>query len=377
MNKFTSGAAFPDLSPTINNFTDNLVRLKVHQDNVDFRARQMEARQPILDAQVAEAQMKMEKMERDRAQAQQPVDLTVHPMMLSMPEETRPQILDFFRQNGLVNERGIGTMEGLTRGVGMIENSKPLFESFMGPVVQAKKNTVIKAFDALTKAQESGDPKKIQNAQAEFERVNMQYQSSVGSFDKHLETLSKHQQAMELEELKNEGRVDLLNQRLDMQGKLQDERLQSQRELRLMSAARGRGGAGDKEINQAVSKIRQFQKSNLTGKIKDFERKRDNALKKKKDVEADGWQMNIDRFQAEYDKSENTINQLLNGEISPGEIQWGGGRQVEQPARQPQQQAQPSGMNTLPPASQHSGRTIRDSKTGIRYKSNGKSWVRQ
>lgn len=340
MNKFTSGAAFPDLSPTINNFTDNLVRLKVHQDNVDFRARQMEARQPILDAQVAEAQMKMEKMERDRAQAQQPVDLTVHPMMLSMPEETRPQILDFFRQNGLVNERGIGTMEGLTRGVGMIENSKPLFESFMGPVVQAKKNTVIKAFDALTKAQESGDPKKIQTAQAEFERVNMQYQSSVGSFDKHLETLSKHQQAMELEELKNEGRVDLLNQRLDMQGKLQDERLQSQRELRLMSAARGRGGAGDKEINQAVSKIRQFQKSNLTGKIKDFERKRDNALKKKKDVEADGWQMNIDRFQAEYDKSENTINQLLNGEISPGEIQWGGGRQVEQPARQPQRQPQ-------------------------------------
>lgn len=368
MNKFTSGAAFPDLSPTINNFADNLVRLKMHQDNVDFRARQMEAQQPILDAQVAEAKMKMEKMERERAQAQQPVDLTVHPMMLSMPEETRPQILDFFRQNGLVNERGIGTMEGLARGVGMIENSKPLFESFMGPVVQAKKNTVIKAFDALTKAQESGDPKKIQTAQAEFERVNMQYQTAAGNFDKHLDTLSKHQQAMELEKAKTINDLQEINART--QGRIAVE--QNKR-----FAPRGGGGAGDKEINQAVSKIRQFQKSNLTGKIKDFEKKRDEALKKKKTVEADGWQMNIDRFQAEYDKSENTINQLLNGEISPGEIQWGGGRQPAQPARQPQQQAQPSGMNTLPPASQHSGRTIRDNKTGIRYKSNGKSWVRQ
>ncbi|MFA7462954.1 MAG: hypothetical protein WCY59_07420 [Anaerovoracaceae bacterium] len=235
MNKFTSGAAFPDLSPTINNFADNLVRLKMHQDNVDYRARQMEAQQPILDAQVAEAKMKMEKMERERAQAQQPVDLTVHPMRLAMPEETRPQILDFFRQNGLVNERGIGTMEGLARGVGMIENSKPLFESFMGPVVQAKKNSVIKAFDALTKAQESGDPKKIQTAQAEFERVNMQYQTAAGNFDKHLDTLSKHQQAMELEKAKTINDLQEINART--QGRIAVE--QNKR-----FAPRGGGSAG-------------------------------------------------------------------------------------------------------------------------------------
>jgi hypothetical protein len=37
---------------------------------------------------------------------------------------------------------------------------------------------------------------------------------------------------------------------------------------------------------------------------------------------------------------------------------------------------QPAGMDSMPPPSEHVGRTIRDSATGVRYRSDGRSWVR-
>jgi hypothetical protein len=36
-NPYSTGAAFPDMSPTINSFVDNLVRLKTHQEDIDMR----------------------------------------------------------------------------------------------------------------------------------------------------------------------------------------------------------------------------------------------------------------------------------------------------------------------------------------------------
>ena len=41
-NPYSSGAAFPNLSPQIMNFTDNLVRLKTHQEDIDMRGRQLQ-----------------------------------------------------------------------------------------------------------------------------------------------------------------------------------------------------------------------------------------------------------------------------------------------------------------------------------------------
>lgn len=41
-NPYSAGAAFPDMSPTINNFVDNLVRLKTHQEDIDQRGRQLQ-----------------------------------------------------------------------------------------------------------------------------------------------------------------------------------------------------------------------------------------------------------------------------------------------------------------------------------------------
>ncbi|MFH2076842.1 MAG: hypothetical protein ABIJ57_16140 [Pseudomonadota bacterium] len=41
-NPYSSGGAFPDLSPTINNFVDNLVRLKTHQDDIDMKGRALQ-----------------------------------------------------------------------------------------------------------------------------------------------------------------------------------------------------------------------------------------------------------------------------------------------------------------------------------------------
>jgi hypothetical protein len=36
----------------------------------------------------------------------------------------------------------------------------------------------------------------------------------------------------------------------------------------------------------------------------------------------------------------------------------------------------PAGMDSMPPPAEHTGRTIRDSSTGVRYRSDGRSWVR-
>jgi len=41
-NPYSSGAAFPNLSPQIMNFTDNLVRLKTHQEDIDMRGRALQ-----------------------------------------------------------------------------------------------------------------------------------------------------------------------------------------------------------------------------------------------------------------------------------------------------------------------------------------------
>jgi len=41
-NPYRSGASFPNLGPSIDNFTNNLVRLKMNQQDVDFRGRQLQ-----------------------------------------------------------------------------------------------------------------------------------------------------------------------------------------------------------------------------------------------------------------------------------------------------------------------------------------------
>jgi hypothetical protein len=41
-NPYSTGSYIPDLSPTINSFVDNLVRLKTHQEDIDMRGRQLQ-----------------------------------------------------------------------------------------------------------------------------------------------------------------------------------------------------------------------------------------------------------------------------------------------------------------------------------------------
>ena len=41
-NPYSSGSWFPDMSPTINNFVDNLTRLKMHQGDIDMRGRALQ-----------------------------------------------------------------------------------------------------------------------------------------------------------------------------------------------------------------------------------------------------------------------------------------------------------------------------------------------
>lgn len=46
------------------------------------------------------------------------------------------------------------------------------------------------------------------------------------------------------------------------------------------------------------------------------------------------------------------------------------------PAAAPQAESKPAGMDNMPPPTEHTGRIIRDSATGLRYRSDGQRWVR-
>lgn len=129
------------------------------------------------------------------------VDITAHPMFLSLPDEVKPKALDWFASQGVTDPQGRGQVGQIMEGVKQIEGSKQLFNEFMGPVLEQKKAGVIQAYGVYRDALAKGDQKKAGEALANFKKVSMEYQASAGKFSEHLTNLDKNE--MELQKAGN------------------------------------------------------------------------------------------------------------------------------------------------------------------------------
>jgi len=194
-NQYSTGSYIPDMSPTINSFVDNLVKLKMHQDDVDMQGRQLQQKQELIDIQKAESNLALGNAQKEKANREKPLDMTVHPLFLSLPDESKEQALNFMVTNGFTDERGIGTTENIMRGLDIVEKTKPVFQTIMGPVIKAKQANVTTAWGELQSAQEKGDPKKMQEAKAKFDQAFLTYGDALGKYDTHLKVLTDREAA--------------------------------------------------------------------------------------------------------------------------------------------------------------------------------------
>ena len=116
-----------------------------------------------------------------------PMDITVHPMYLALPEAQRPEVLKYFQSTGAVDERGVGESGRIMNEVDKIEKSEPLFKQFMTPTLEAQKKKIT---DLYEKIQKNPDDEKLQKEyQAEFNK----YQMATGEFTKHISKLQEIQ----------------------------------------------------------------------------------------------------------------------------------------------------------------------------------------
>lgn len=166
---------------------DSAARLKIAEDQAKI--------------QNAQQNIALEEAQKKQAADNRVVDLTTHPAFLSLPEAQRPEVLKFFSNNGMTDATGRGTARGLREGAQMIESSVPLFQKFMGPVVQAKQAEVLNAWSEFQQAQATGDPKKVEAARVRFDQLNGQYHQSLGKFDEHLKNLTDQEQAKKLKQM--------------------------------------------------------------------------------------------------------------------------------------------------------------------------------
>lgn len=92
------------------------------------------------------------------------------------------------------------------------------------------------------------------------------------------------------------------------------------------------GGSSDKAVTQTVNKIRAWQREHYAKRI--------NQLQQKMWLTPEE-QAELDDYRNQSEIADNTINSLLNGEITPKEVRWGGGKKKtiqaqQQPATQKQ-----------------------------------------
>ena len=166
------------------------------QDNLDainvaHQTQQMDIAQRGLAMQEAEAARKAKADAEREADLNRPMDVTIHPAYLSLPDPQKAEALRFFSSNGYTDANGRGRKVDVLNGVAAIEKTKGLFSGFLGPVVAAKRQAVVDSWTALQDATQSGDQKKIEAAQSNYDRTKMAYQASSDKFHEHLNKLDE------------------------------------------------------------------------------------------------------------------------------------------------------------------------------------------
>lgn len=179
----------------------------LNQKAIDLRRRKTQSESDILNMQMdigkyntdmAAADRKrqadefaLKKMQDEEDRLNKTADLTVNPIFLSLPEETRGQVQKWGAENGYWNENGVGTVRGQYEALQAVENSQKLSDAFFTPVVEAKKNLVVNAWEDLQKAIQTGDQEKVNKAQQTYQNARVEYEASRDNLSKHLDSMNK------------------------------------------------------------------------------------------------------------------------------------------------------------------------------------------
>lgn len=123
--------------------------------------------------------------------------------------------------------------------------------------------------------------------------------------------------------------------------------------------ANGKGDQTQKKIDSTVKQIDTWIKNNITPTIEKLSLKQYRTPYENKVLQS---------YLTQRDKAFRTRDMVANGELDPSKVVWGGGNQKQSTKQQP--------TTTMPDAAKYSGRVIRDTVTGDRFKSNGKQWVK-
>jgi hypothetical protein len=183
---------------SVNNLSNTAVQLKGLQNKDEQQGYENAINMEKLgmlkksaEIQQAEETRKAKLAAEKEADSNRVVDITVHPMFLSLPDEQKSAALKFFSSSGYTDENGRGRKADVLNGVDAIEKNKGLFSGFFAPVIESRKQAVVDSWAALQDAMQSGDEKKISAAADKHKRARMVYQSSSDKFHQHLNKLDE------------------------------------------------------------------------------------------------------------------------------------------------------------------------------------------
>lgn len=186
----------------------NLMQLnqqREHQQALESTAAaQLKMAQESHQQNMAVNAIKLQEAKKLQEEYEKPLDMTMHPMFLGLPKESKDAALQSMYQMGLVNEAGIGKTGDIMKGVKNIMATEDLGKMVMQPIVAQRKEVALQAYNELQEeiAKPNANPEKIKTLTAQFNKVNGAYQSSAGGFTKWLEDVQKNTQAKEIELMK-------------------------------------------------------------------------------------------------------------------------------------------------------------------------------
>jgi hypothetical protein len=368
-NPYSRGSAFPDLSSQIGNFTDNLVRLKMNDRNLGMESqklaeqtRQHEAMLPIQQGQLAVQQgnlaanqeqnvMAAKKFATENPQAQ-PWNTSNFMRMSSklklagIPVDDIPFMNDlktFAADPTMLRGDVAGTVEmkwpewaaqtsdSLTQKVGKLSEQAANL-----PDNDPKREEIGKQIEKTIKAQQmlEGIP---------ADKVKQIFFPDIHQWEQN--------QKSNLLEMRQGFQNELLQNKFDQWKEVQGIKFQNAKELQdakydFLKNLKLTNIAGDVTGRRILQGAYQEQLRDV-----DIQLRTMNPLQYGSDEE----------FQAAKVPLEQRRNDIMNDlkELSGVEQKKDGG----------------DVMKSMPPAAQHKDRTIRDTGTGKRYKSNGSAWV--
>lgn len=132
------------------------------------------------------------------------VDITTTPQYLALPPEVQKSSLNWLASNGYTDMSGRGKMKDIATGVSMVEQTPKLFQQFMQPVIEAKKQAVLNAYNMMTQesAKPKANPEKIAQLKAVFDQARLAYGAATDNFTKHLDKLDEIEAAKKASEEK-------------------------------------------------------------------------------------------------------------------------------------------------------------------------------